>query len=755
MDFADVEKKFRDLKKRLDNGQIDEKGFEEELRTLQVLDGEGRYWMIGAQSGLWYYYDGQKWVQAEPPTERLGEGAEAAPPSKPLASPPAAKSRTTEKSARKASDLAVPILIAVVAFCCVVGGLSVVVSEFILPSRPLSSFAAGLVGRGPSIPVSGSPVAPSPTAAGSASEYIATGDDYFGAGRYEDAIAEYQKALGVEPQNAAVYARLGQAYLQMDNCERAIPEFQQALALDSSLETAQAGLIECGGDLPPDVAFSSYSRSDLNLSLLYPSEWIVREEDLQTIFAERPEDIETLRGNVFFISSLPLGADEQGMDSMGALIKARQSIELPIGSQLGGVDLTSFGGWEWATVHGQISGLQVPTTIFIGATVKDLNWYGIWAIGPAETWEQESWPTFRVMANSVQLGQVVAEASPTTGTTEPSVTAEPTAEGSPAAVATATAIAPTATSQPPTATTQPGASPTSTRTPPTPTTRPATLTGKIAYPRYKGGQIYEVHIADISGNDLGVIYNGSEPALDPAGNRVIYRSWDPSYRGLVISGIGGGGRERPRGGAEPNEDSVPRWSADGTSLAYATRRFGPHHNSTIMTYNLSTDSDSPELALGDNPDWSSDGKQIVAKQAVLVVMDQAGGNVRQLTSEPSDSSPDWSPAGGKIAFMRDSGGNWDIWVVNSDGSGAQRLTTDAGVDGLPAWSPDGAHIAFLSNRGGTWAIWVMGADGSNQRKLFNTDCDTYATTAEFDGEWSSGTSHSRRDWFDEQISWSR
>jgi Tol biopolymer transport system component/tetratricopeptide (TPR) repeat protein len=754
MDFGAVEKRFRDLKKRLDRGQIDEQGFEEELRTLQVLDAEGRYWMIGAQSGLWYYYDGQKWVQAEPPTERAGDVAEAAAPSKPRSSPTAAKPQTADKTPRKASGLAVPVIIAVVAFCCVVSGLSVVVSEFILPDRPLSSFVADLAGRGSALPTSGSPVALSPTASGLASDYVATGDDYFDGGRYEDAIAEYQKALGIEPQNAAIYARLGQAYLQMGNCERAIPEFQQALALDSSLETAQAGLIECGGDLPPDIAFSSYTRSDLNLSLLYPSDWIVREEDLQTIFAERAEDIETLRGNVFFISSLPLGADEQGMDSMGALIKARQSIELPIGSQLGGVDLTSFGGWEWATVQGQISGLQVPTTIFVAATVKDLNWYGIWAIGPAETWEQESWPTFRVMANSVQLGQVVAEASPTTGAAEPVDTAEPTVEASPAVVATATAIKPTTTAQPPTATTQPGASPTSTRAAPTPTTRSATLTGKIAYPRYVGGQIYEIHVADINGNDLGVIYNGSEPALNPAGSQIAYRSWQTDCRGLVVVGIAGGGCDRPRGGAEPLEDSVPRWSGDGKSLVYATRRFGPHHNSTLMSHDLASHAEV-ELGLGDTPDWSSNGQQIVAKQAVLVVMDQTGGNARQLTSDPSDSSPDWSPTGSKIAFMRDSGGNWDVWVVDPDGSGAQRLTTDAAVDGLPAWSPDGAHIAFLSNRGGTWAIWVMGADGGSQRKLFNTGSTTYATTEEFDGEWSSGTSHSRRAWMDEQISWSR
>jgi Tol biopolymer transport system component len=36
----------------------------------------------------------------------------------------------------------------------------------------------------------------------------------------------------------------------------------------------------------------------------------------------------------------------------------------------------------------------------------------------------------------------------------------------------------------------------------------------------------------------------------------------------------------------------------------------------------------------------------------------------------------------------------------------------------PTWSPDGSQIAFLTDRTGNWEIWVMNADGSNQRPLF-------------------------------------
>jgi tetratricopeptide (TPR) repeat protein len=746
MDFRDAESQFRRLKAQLDAGEMDADEFEVQLRHLQVIDEQGRYWMIGAQSGLWYFYDGAKWVASEPPEGGVVERAEAPPPQPPSSAPPAQPGAPGPKPRRKAPNIAVPLIVGVIALCCIVSGLVVVVSEFILPSRPLSTLASSLLG--PSATTRGTPSAleASTSVGASATQYVAAGDALFSQGRYEEAIAQYQMALGLAPEDAEIYARLGQAYLQSDNCDRAVPEFQQAIALDPTLESAQAGLMECGGDLPPEISFAAYSRSDLRFSLLYPVAWFVREDELQTIFAQEEEDIQNLTGNVFFISALPLSPEEEGMDSMGALVKARQLIDLPMGSQLGGVEMASFGTWEWATVQGEISGLQKPTTIYIAATVKDSEWYGIWAIAASETWEQVSWPIFRVMANSVQLTDIVAQASATPETSPPAETPEATPEGSPQ---------PTSTSPAPTATTRPSGSPSPTVQQPTPTTKPATLSGKIAYPRYVGGSVhYEIHIADVNGNDINVISAGSEPALTLDGSRIVYRSWDPNYRGLVVSNVNGSGRDRPRGGAEPNEDSVPRWSPDGLSLVYATKRFGPHHNSLIRTHAMAQHSEM-ELGLGDNPDWSNDGQRVVAKRELLMVMDRTGGGARQLTSDPSDASPDWSPAGAKIAFMRLTGNNWDIWVVNADGSGETRLTTSDSVDGLPAWSPTGGHIAFLSNRGGAWAIWAMSADGSNQRKLFDTGCSTYATSEQFDGEWSGGDSRAYRSWMDEQISWSR
>lgn len=302
------------------------------------------------------------------------------------------------------------ITVAVVVVCAVmlVGAVALWATQTYSPNAapvPTDSEATEPISSRTEVParMPVSSLEPSPTAPLPAVEYVRAGDELFVDSRYDEAIAQYQMAVSVEPQNAEAYARLGEAYLQLGNCDQAIPGFQQALDLDPDLESAQAGLMECGGALPPEMSFASYGRSDLNFSLLYPSTWSVREEELQTIFAENEEDMDSLTGNIFFVSSLPLAPDEEGMDSMGALIKARQLIALPMGSQLGGVEVVSLAGWEWATVQGEIAGLQTPSTIYITATVKDSNWYGIWAIGPTETWKQVSWPVVRTILSTVQL----------------------------------------------------------------------------------------------------------------------------------------------------------------------------------------------------------------------------------------------------------------------------------------------------------------------------------------------------------------
>ncbi len=52
-----------------------------------------------------------------------------------------------------------------------------------------------------------------------------------------------------------------------------------------------------------------------------------------------------------------------------------------------------------------------------------------------------------------------------------------------------------------------------------------------------------------------------------------------------------------------------------------------------------------------------------------------------------DSDPAWSPDGTKIAFSTSRDGNFEIYVMNADGTGPTRLTNDPANDRFAAWSP--------------------------------------------------------------------
>ncbi len=314
-----------------------------------------------------------------------------------------------------------------------------------------------------------------------------------------------------------------------------------------------------------------------------------------------------------------------------------------------------------------------------------------------------------------------------------------------------TPVSPTPTPLPPTPTEPPPTQPPAAKATPTP--KP-TLGGKIAFPVFDPERgTYDLFIANADGSDREKIgEKASQPCLSPDGSEITYRSWRADKRGLVVAHTFG---EDMWTISTLHEASRPSVSTGGTVFHVRQELDSPVH--VYLSYadkgaEVIRWGDQNQPILGEAAAWVS-GERLVYKGCVeancgLYLTDSVydGTGVTQLTYELSDTNPEASPDGKKVAFMSRRDGNWEIYVMNMDGSEIERLTNNGDTDGLPIWSPDGQTIAFASDRSGEWAIWAMNPDGTNQRMLFPLGGSLH-------GYVRDAPLNERGGWEEERLSW--
>src|SRR5437764_696472 len=83
----------------------------------------------------------------------------------------------------------------------------------------------------------------------------------------------------------------------------------------------------------------------------------------------------------------------------------------------------------------------------------------------------------------------------------------------------------------------------------------------------------------------------------------------------------------------------------------------------------------------------------------------------------------YSPDGTKVAFHTNYDGDYEICVMNADGTHVRRLTHNSATDAFPTWSPDGTQIAFEGNRDGDGDVYLMNADGTGVRQVTHNKVD--------------------------------
>jgi TolB protein len=129
--------------------------------------------------------------------------------------------------------------------------------------------------------------------------------------------------------------------------------------------------------------------------------------------------------------------------------------------------------------------------------------------------------------------------------------------------------------------------------------------------------------------------------------------------------------------------------------------------------------------------WSPDGTQVAfdpnygcGSISEIYVADVDGRSVHSLTSNSNLSSNSfgaWSPDGSQIAFTSNrehDHTNFDVFVMDADGSNLRNLTSSSTNEYFLAWSPNGAQIMFDFLREDHYSdLFLIAADGSNLRKI--------------------------------------
>jgi dipeptidyl aminopeptidase/acylaminoacyl peptidase len=219
-------------------------------------------------------------------------------------------------------------------------------------------------------------------------------------------------------------------------------------------------------------------------------------------------------------------------------------------------------------------------------------------------------------------------------------------------------------------------------------------------------------------------------------------------------------------------DFRPRWSPDGTRLAFLSDRGGRN-----AIYLLDPrGGEARQLTNEPTPirefEWSPDGKQIAFtridepsgegeprvvgendRALHLYIVDIESGKSRKLTNDKLTTFDlSWSPDGSEIALARANGTGLDalhatdIHILSLRDGTIRPLVVRPGHDRNPRYSPDGKSIAFTSAGGvAHWLtefdIHVVPSSGGTPRKVstaYDRTPDGHAWTDDSRGLWIEG-----------------
>jgi TolB protein len=272
-------------------------------------------------------------------------------------------------------------------------------------------------------------------------------------------------------------------------------------------------------------------------------------------------------------------------------------------------------------------------------------------------------------------------------------------------------------------------------------------------------------------------YADGFPALSPDGRRIVFDSNRLRTQGdafntsdlFVMNTDGSAQMPLTRG-------TSATWSPDGRRIAFHASASGTGQPINALPGAATTDSDifvanvddllkkrarptnitNNAAAIDDDPDWSPHGRQIIftshavsdntdnhaTAEIYAIDADKPGKPTRLTNNTEEERAPSWSPDGKRIVFCcRRGGPDFEICVMNADGTGQVQLTDNAIGDLTPSWSPDGRQIVFHRRIGGRgqFQLLLINADGTDEKQLtFPPGLNAFPNWGELRGRGPAG-----------------
>lgn len=243
-------------------------------------------------------------------------------------------------------------------------------------------------------------------------------------------------------------------------------------------------------------------------------------------------------------------------------------------------------------------------------------------------------------------------------------------------------------------------------------------------------------------DDLFAIRIVADPVISPDGERVIFvvtrldRERN-GYRSALWMAEADGQSEPYQYTSDESLNFSPRWSPDGSMLAFISNRSGRNQIHVMRT----DGGEAWQVTEGDDPvsdiTWSPDGSWIYfvrktgekfnektdtkilrtlknrldgegfwdgrRKQIFRAPVTEMGQGEQVTHGDWDSTQPAVSPDGGKLAFVsnreddRDASTRTDIWVQDLATGETERITPADGSYGAPSWSPDGKRLAYVGH----------------------------------------------------------